>query len=59
MTTERLNLAVRRSLLETLRQNEAIAGLMALFRSIIHEPPRDTEIAWEDGEVEEKPKDRR
>ena len=59
MTTERLNLPVRRSLLGLFRQSEAFAGLMALLRSITHEPPRDTEIAWEDGEAGEKPKDQR
>jgi hypothetical protein len=59
MTTERLNLPVRRPLLEMLRQSEAIAGLVKLFRSITHEPPRDTEIAWEDGEAEEQPKSER
>lgn len=59
MTTERVHLPVRRPLLEILQQNEIVIGLASLFRSITHQPERDVDIAWEDGEVEEQPDSRR
>jgi hypothetical protein len=59
MTTERVHLPVRRPLLETLLQSEMLAGLVALFRSVTHQPPPDLEIAWEDGEAEEETETRR
>jgi hypothetical protein len=59
MTSERLHLHVSRPLLDMFRHNETIAGLVKLFRSILHASPPDTEIAWEDGEAGEKPVTRR